>query len=115
MVCAMASERAPTHPDLAARLRNRVLTSGILDSELRLRALERGAGGAPIAEPYDALARQIGADSSRVTDEQVAAVRDALGSDVRAFEVVLAAAVGAGLRRWDAATRAIAEATDATG
>jgi hypothetical protein len=48
-----------------------------------------------------------------VTDDQVSAVRQATGSDRAAFEIVLSAAVGAGLRRWDAAMRALKDAPDA--
>lgn len=57
------------------------------------------------------------ARSSRTPHEsaigQVLAVREAAGSDKAAFEVILTAAIGAGLARWDAAQRAITEAKDA--
>jgi hypothetical protein len=109
----MAHEPTVAHSEFAVELLNRVATSGALDRTLRLQAMERGAGGAPMAEPYDGLARQIADASARVTDAQLAAVREACGADVRAFEVVLSAAIGAGLRRWDAAARVIAEAGDA--
>jgi hypothetical protein len=46
-----------------------------------------------------------------VTDAEVAAVRDAAGSDRAAFEIVMSACVGAGLQRWDA----FREAIDAAG
>lgn len=66
---------------------------------------------APPAEPpYDELARQIGDAAYRTTDAQVATVRTALGSEKAAFEVILAAAVGAGLLRWRLAMQALAEA-----
>jgi len=63
-----------------------------------------------VSEPYDALAHQIAQDSFGVTDAQVAAVLQTTGSERNAFEVVLTAAIGAGLRRWDAAEKAIREA-----
>jgi hypothetical protein len=63
-----------------------------------------------VPEPYDALAHQIAEDSFRVTDAQVAAALRASGSESKTFEVVLTAAIGAGLRRWDAAEKAIREA-----
>jgi hypothetical protein len=72
------------------------------------------ASNAEPAEPYGLLARTIASASYRVTDAQVAAVRQAAGSDKAAFEVVMSASVGAGLARWYAAARAIREATDAT-
>lgn len=99
----------------AEALRAAVTTSraAVTEGSLRSAAMERAAGGAPIAQPHDDLARQIGEAAYRVTDEQVAAVRDATGSDKAAFEVVMAACIGAGLDRWDAAVRAIEEAADA--
>ncbi|HWU28410.1 MAG TPA: hypothetical protein VN041_04860 [Microbacterium sp.] len=68
---------------------------------------------ASLTEPFRTLAEQVGRASFRVTDAQVDAVRDAAGSEKAAFEIVMAASVGAGLRRWDAAMRAIEEAGDA--
>lgn len=88
---------------------------GRTEPSLRTAIAARAAGGPAIDEPYDALARQIGEESHAVTDAQVDAVRQATGSDKAAFEVVMSACVGAGLTRWDAAVRAIEEATDAPG
>lgn len=99
-----------THDDLAEALRRRVISTGVIDSELRSYLL---AGGDAAASPFQELGRAVAETSWRVTDGQVAEVRDATGSDRATFEVVMAASVGAGLRRWDAAARAIAEATDA--
>jgi hypothetical protein len=109
----MSSDDLGSHQLHADRLRGRVADSGLTDRDLRLGALARGAGGSGIPDPYDSLARQIGEDSSRVTDAQVEAVRAATGSEKAAFEIILTAAIGAGLRRWDAAARAIEEARDA--
>lgn len=86
---------------------------GETEASLRAAVLDRAAGGVPVAEPYDDLARQIGEAADRVADAQVAAVRDATGSDKRAFEIVMTACIGAGLVRWDAAVRATQEAGDA--
>ena len=103
-----------THESLAASLRKRVLGSGVLEAELRTGALALGGGEqAEIPEPYALVARLIGESSSRVTDAHVQAVRENAGSDKAAFEAVMSASIGAGLRRWDAAVRAIREATDA--
>jgi hypothetical protein len=87
--------------------------TGVTEAALRTAVAARAAGGPPIAEPYDDLARQIGEASYQVTDAEVHAVRDATGSDKAAFEIVMSACIGAGLARWDAAARVIAEATDA--
>ena len=64
-------------------------------------------------EPYDALVTQVDEDSFRVTDAQVHAVLEETGSEKDTFEVILTAAIGAGLRRWDAAAKAIRDAEDA--
>ena len=87
---------------------------GVTDSSLRAAVLARVAGGAPVVEPYDALARKIGEAAYRVTDAEVDAVREAAGSDKGAFEIIMSACVGAGFARWDAAIRAIDEANDAS-
>ena len=87
---------------------------GKTEASLRAAVLTRAAGGAPIAEPYEALARQIREAAHRVTDAQVAAVRAATGSDKGAFEIIMSACIGAGLTQWDAAIRAIDEASDAS-
>lgn len=111
----MSRDVAGSHAELAAALRSRVVQSGTLDRGLRLGILSRGAGGAmTVPEPYDTLARQIGEDSFRVTDAQVDAVLRETGSERDAFEVVLTASVGAGLRRWDVAAKAIREAEGAS-
>jgi len=106
----MPGETPLSHVELAALLRSHVEQTGILDAGLRRGIL---SGDAAVPEPYGSLARQIAEDSFRVTDAQVQAVREAAGSQKGAFEVVLTAAIGAGLRRWDAAARAIDEARDA--
>ncbi|ADJ47441.1 hypothetical protein AMES_5616 [Amycolatopsis mediterranei S699] len=87
--------------------------TGITEAALRTAVAARAAGGSPLAEPYDDLARQIGDASYQVTDAEVDAVRQTAGSDKAAFEIVMSACIGAGLARWDAAARVIAEATDA--
>jgi hypothetical protein len=60
----------------------------------------RAAGGPPLEAPYDDLARQIGQAAYKVTDEQVASVVEEVGSQRAAFELIVAAALGAGLHRW---------------
>jgi hypothetical protein len=63
--------------------------------------------------PYDALAHQIGEAADRTTDAQVASVVAAAGSEKAAFELVVAAATGAGLSRWQQAIKALKDAADA--
>ncbi|HVW93586.1 MAG TPA: hypothetical protein VHB74_13400 [Devosia sp.] len=102
------------HKHLAEAVRSRIGgASGVADPALRKEAAAAGAGAASTNEPYAALAQQIAEASYRVTDAQVSAVRAATGSDKAAFELVMSAAIGAGLFRWDEAMRALAEASDA--
>jgi hypothetical protein len=110
----MSADVTGSHPQLAAALQARVEKTGTLERSLREAILARGAGGVAIAEPYDVLTHQIIDDSYRVTDAQVQAVVATAGSEGNAFEVILTAAIGAGLRRWDAAARAIGETDDAS-
>jgi hypothetical protein len=102
------------HVQLAEALRRR-LTEAPAETPAALRAgaAARAADGPALGPPYDALAHQIGVASSRVSDAQVAAVRTAVGGDKAAFEIVMAAAIGAGLMRWDLGVAALKEANDA--
>jgi hypothetical protein len=103
-----------SHGVLADRLRARVYETGMVAREFREAALDLGAGRGAITEaPIDTLAATVGSASYRVTDEMVDRVRELVGSDQAAFEVVMSASIGAGLKRWDAAIRAVQEATDA--
>lgn len=106
----MPRDMPGSHSQLARDLRSRVVEAGTLDRELRCAILARSAGGPAVPEPYDALVKQVDEDSFRVTDTQVQAVLQETGSEGEAFEVILTAAIGAGLRRWDAAEKVISEA-----
>ena len=109
----MASNRSDHHA-LAEAVRRRVLHGpGETDPALRQRVAARSAGGPSIEAPYDDLARQIGEAAVRTTDTQVANVLAAAGSEKAAFEVIAAAATGAGLLRWRQAIKALEEATNA--
>ena len=104
----------PDHHALADALRRRVLKGpGETDPELRRAAANRAVGGPPIGAPYDDLARQIGEAAHRVTAEQVASAVRGTGSEKAAFEVIAAAALGAGLLRWRQAIKALEDAADA--
>ena len=101
------------HRTLADAVRQSVAAGQ--DARATTVAMAIGAGGdASVAAAYADLARTIDRASYRVTGEQVAAAAAEAGSDRGAFEVVMAAGVGAALRRWDAAIRAIEEAADAS-
>jgi hypothetical protein len=103
------------HAALAEALRRRVLEGpGATDAALREAVARSATGGAPGPPPYDALARQIGQSASRTTDLQVANVVRAIGSEKAAFELIIAAATGAGLQRWQKAIEALEGADDAS-
>ncbi|HEY6980506.1 hypothetical protein [Reyranella sp.] len=102
------------HGALAEALRRRVLEgSGETDANLRRKVAERAAGGPPVDAAYDDLALQIATAANRVTDPQVAAAVRAAGSEKAAFEIIAAAAVGAGLLRWQLGISVVEEAANA--
>lgn len=110
----MTAPARADHDMLAEALRHRVVDGpGESDRALRQAAAERSAGGAAMVEPHQDLARQIGAASHRVTDAQVASLLQAARSEKAAFEIIAAAAVGAGHLRWRQAVKALNEATNA--
>jgi len=110
----MTTQTHADHDALAKALRDRVLDRpGESDRALRQAAAQRSASGPAMAEPYDVLVREIGEASYRVTDAQVASVLQAAGSEKAAFEIIAAAAVGAGLLRWQQAVKALNEAKNA--
>jgi len=93
----------PNHQALAEVLQKRVLEGqGLTDSALRQAMAKRAADGPAVAESaYDDLARQIGEAAYMVTDEQVKKVVEKTGNEKAAFELIVAAAVGAGFYRWE--------------
>jgi hypothetical protein len=110
----MTAPSRPDHRALAEALRCRVLDgSGMTDRALRQATAERATGGPAIEAPFDDLVRQIGESAAGVTDEQVASVLRATGSEKATFEIIAAAALGAGLLRWRQGIKALDEASDA--
>ena len=96
----------PNHRAFAEMLRKQILEApGKTDSKLRQAMAHRATGGAHIEECYDELARCIGEGAYKCTDEQVKRVIEMAGSEKAAFELIIAAAVGAGLYRWDKGTQ----------
>lgn len=86
------------YEDLRRRLVDAVLTTpGQTSVELRRSALERATAPAPLATYVSTVARH----AYRVTDADVAKLRQAGHSDDSLFEITVAAAVGAALYRLD--------------
>jgi hypothetical protein len=98
-------EKTPAHPNhraFADALRRCIFEGpGVTDSTLRRQMEKRAAGGPPIEPPYDDLALRIGEAAYLITDEQVANVVKKTGSQQAAFELIISAAAGAGLYRWE--------------
>jgi hypothetical protein len=110
----MNTQARPDHRALAAALRHRVLEGPAkTPPELRQAAAQSAAGAASTQSPYGDLAYQIGESAHRVTDAQVARVLAAAGSEKATFEIIIAAAVGAGLLRWQQGMSVLGEAIDA--
>ncbi len=100
------------HAAMAEALRARAVAApALLDASLRKAAIERRE---PLPQPYEALVVHVADASYKVTDAEVAAVRQAAGSDKAAFEVIMAAAIGAAMVRFDRATQVLQEATNAS-
>lgn len=100
----------------AEALRAQISTAaGVTDPALRRSILAQVEGGPPAGEPYAALAGQIAEAAYRVTDAQVSEVRRATGSDKGAFEVVMTAAVAAGLWRFRLAMQTLETVPNASG
>jgi hypothetical protein len=99
---AFGKGKTPAHPNhraLAEAVRRRTLEGpGETDASLRQAMAERAAGGPPVEAPYDDVARQIG--EAAYKDAQVANVVKRAGSERAAYELIVAAALGAGLHRW---------------
>ena len=95
----------PDHQSYADNLRKHVLESpGKTDGALRQAISNRVTEGTPLEEPYNTLALLVGNASHTVTDELIKEVAVKSGSEKAAFELIIVAAVSAGLYRWDKGT-----------
>jgi len=102
----------PDHRALAEALRQRVLEGpGITDIVLRQTIADRATGAPSVGEAaYDDLAQQIGQAAYKVTDEQVNKAVQKTGNEKASFELIVAAAVGAGFYRWQKGLSVLKEA-----
>lgn len=96
---------------------HRALVARVLDtdakapSELRHAAFEN----AGLNEPMRTLIEKVALQAYAVTDEDVAAVREAGLSEDQIFEIVVCAAIGQAERHYNSARAALAEATEEGG
>lgn len=101
----------PDHRAMAEALRKRVLEGkGKTDIALRQAIAGRATGSSSLETPYEVLATRIGEGAYKVTDELINNVVIKLGSEKAAFELIVAAAVSAGLYRWQRGRRTIEKA-----
>jgi uncharacterized peroxidase-related enzyme len=111
---AFGKGKTPAHPNhraMADAVRQRTLEGpGETDAVLRQAMAARAADGLALDAPYDDLARQIGEAAYKVTDEHVATVVKQAGSERAAYELIVAAALGAGLHRWRRGIKVLDEA-----
>ncbi|MGH3452007.1 MAG: hypothetical protein ACRDQW_15075, partial [Haloechinothrix sp.] len=84
-------------------------------ADLRQAMAQGATDDQPVQPPYGGLARQIGEAAYKVTDEQVAEVVEATGSQRATYELIIAAAVGAGLCRWERGQEALKTAIPEVG
>jgi hypothetical protein len=111
----MKTSLQTNHRTLVEELRRRVLEGpGEAPSAARQEAAKTAAGVSTGQDRYSELTRQIGDAAYLVTDAQVASVLSIAGSEKAAFEIIAAAALGAGLLRWQQAIKTMEEASDAT-
>lgn len=107
----------PAHPNhylMAETLRQCIFEGpGFTDSLLRQAVGKRAIGGPPIEAPYNEIASLIGEASYRVTNTLVENVIKSAGGDKAAFEIMISAAAGAGLYRWNTATKILKETVTA--
>ena len=111
----MTTSNQINHRPLVEALQRRVLEgSGKTSPAARQEAAKAAADVSAVQDRYSDLARQIGESAHRVTDAQVPALVSEAGSEKAAFEIIVAAALGAGLLRWQQAIKMLEEAGDAT-
>ena len=89
---------------LVASLRRSVFESAAATDP---RTRQAAGNGGPLPEPWPGYAAKVRDQASRVTDADVAALREAGASEQEIFEITVAAAVGAALRGLDAGLRAV--------
>lgn len=100
----LAGGRPADHGDVVQNLRHSVLTAPATTSPaLRTAA---AAGGA-LPEPLQAYTKKVREASFKITEADFAALAEAGHSEDEAFEITVAAAVGAALRSFDAGHRAL--------
>ncbi len=98
----------PNHHSMAEALRQRVFNGeGVTSEALRKSIGKKAISKFTIEEPYNEIALQVGEAAYKITDEQINELIKKTGSDKAAFELIIAAAVSAGLYGWDKANNVL--------
>ena len=89
------------------------LARRILEGDGKASPFERGAAfnNSALAEPLGTLVDKVAMRADRVTDEDIAAVRESGLSEDQVFEIVVCAAIGEATRQYDTAVEALEVAT----
>ena len=105
-------------PEDKKRTAHRTLVTRILEGDGRASRAERRAAfeNAGLAEPLRTVIDKVARRPTRVTNEDVAAVKASGESEDQLFELVVCAAIGQATRQYETALEALAEAmTDEKG
>jgi hypothetical protein len=91
----------------------KALTSRILEGDAKAPPSERRAAfnNSGLSEPLGTLVDKVARHAHRVTDEDIAAVRESGRSEDQVFEIAVCAAIGAATRQYDAALAALEAAS----
>jgi hypothetical protein len=94
------------------RTAHQALVTRVLEGDGRAAHAERRAAfeNAGLAEPLRTLIDKVARQPTRVTDEDIAAVKASGTSEDQIFELVVCAAIGQATRQYETALDALAEA-----
>ena len=95
------------------RKARKTLASRIVEGDGKASPIERRAAfnNHGLAEPLGMLVDKVARHADRVTDEDIAAVRESGLSEDQVFEIVVCAAIGEATRQYDTALAALEAAT----
>ncbi len=99
-------------PEDRKRTAHKAVVTRVLEGDGRASRADRRAAfeNAGLAEPLRSLIDKVARQPTRVTDEDVAAVRSSGLSEDQIFELVVCAAIGQATRQYETALDALAEA-----
>src|SRR5579884_3327181 len=112
----MSTDDQPTDDqptDDQKRTAHRALVTRVLQGDGRATQADRRAAfeNAGLPEPLGTLIDKVAVQPTRITDEDVAAVKASGLSEDQIFELVICAALGQATRQYETALAALAEAT----